>query len=758
MPLARSLAPRAALVLRLAMALACTALAVELAVAVLGLRLGDAHLERWGAYDVVLILAVVLCAARAVAVERNRTAWIVLSAGMASWVAGSLYWEWVVGADPAPAWPGPADILWIAFYPAAYVGMMLLLRSRARRFTPSVWLDGLLGGCAVAALAVALVIDPLAESAGSLAAAATNLAYPLADLLLVTFGIGGFALMRWRPGWAWALLLVAFLTIGAGDALYLLGLGQRTYEAQAAINVLWPAGMLLIAFAAWQRPERRRAPSLEGWGMLLFPFAFTALTIGLLVYGALLELPAAAVWLATLAVATAFLRTALAFRDMRTLGESRRQAITDDLTGLPNRRLLLDRLDAAVLGAARDGGSVGFLLIDLDGFKELNDTLGHRAGDLLLEGIGGRLAGGLREGDLLARLGGDEFGVLLPGTEAVEAMQVAERLRARLHEPFVVEDMRLDADASVGVAVYPAHAGDTDALMQRADVAMYTAKGARTGCELYDPDRDCESRDHRALIADLRAALETDQLVLHYQPKARLGDGGVGGVEALVRWEHPERGLIPPMSFIPAAEQAGLMRPLTLHVLDRALAQCTAWRREGLELSVAVNLSAANLLDLGMPGDVGALLARHRVPPHSLVLEVTETVLMADPERATEVLRRLRALGVVIALDDFGTGYSSLSYLKRLAIDELKIDKSFVLELAQDTHSAAIVRSTVELACALGLRAVAEGVEDEASWAMLREFGCTLAQGYLLSRPLPAAELTRWLRERDSEASAVVVG
>ncbi len=426
----------------------------------------------------------------------------------------------------------------------------------------------------------------------------------------------------------------------------------------------------------------------------------------------------------------------------RQSAENEHLALHDPLTDLPNRSLFHDRSQQAILGARRDGTGVALMILDLDRFKEVNDTLGHHNGDLLLQEIGARLRTGLRESDSVARLGGDEFGLLLPHVaDGAEALMLGERVRAVLRRPFTLEGVTLDLEASVGVALYPEHGDDVDMLLQRADVAMYLAKEDRSGCELYAADRDEYSPHRLALAAELRRALDERELVLHYQPKADLTDGRIVAVEALVRWEHPEHGLLGPDQFVPLAETTGLIRELTLRVLDEALRQQRKWRDDGIELRVAVNLSARDLYDLTLPATVAELLATHGVPATGLELEITESVIVADPMRARAILNRLSEMGILLAVDDYGTGYSSLGYLKRLPIDEMKIDRSFVMQMTDDRNDAAIVRSTVELGRNLGLKVVAEGVETAAAWAHLKALGCNFAQGYYLSRPVPAAEI-----------------
>ena len=411
----------------------------------------------------------------------------------------------------------------------------------------------------------------------------------------------------------------------------------------------------------------------------------------------------------------------------------------DALTGLPNRRLLTRKLAEALAPGAEGSGLTGMLLLDLDHFKEVNDTLGHHVGDELLRQVGGRLAGAVRPQDTVARMGGDEFAVLLTGLDTPEeAMDIAERMHDCLSTPVLLHELSLLVEGSLGVALAPLDADGADLLLQRADIAMYDAKSHQTRIARFCADSITGGPERLALLSDLRRALDRDELVLHYQPKVHLSLGRVTGVEALVRWEHPQRGLLAPDLFIPAAEQTGLMRPLLLRVLDLALGAVTDWRADGLDLTVAVNVSARNLLDLSLPTDVAQALARHGLPGSVLELEITETVAMADPARALQVLTSLHRDGIVLSIDDYGTGHCSLGYLQRLPVSQLKIDRSFVTTMTTDASNAVIVRSTIELARHLGLDVVAEGVEDTATVRVLAELGCHSAQGYGLARPAPA--------------------
>ncbi|MFE0453207.1 putative bifunctional diguanylate cyclase/phosphodiesterase [Streptomyces sp. NPDC058914] len=426
------------------------------------------------------------------------------------------------------------------------------------------------------------------------------------------------------------------------------------------------------------------------------------------------------------------------------------EQLRDPLTGLPNRQWLGERIWTALDDAERIGARAALMLIDLDRFRSVNDTLGHLAGDRLLLQIADRLRLALPRGAEVARLGGDEFAVLLPVADSTtSATRVARGLVSALSSPLDLDGLTLVLEASAGVAVFPDHALDAEGLLRRADVAMYQAKRDRTGVEVYESKRDSNTPDRLGLLGDLRRALDAHEVELHYQPKVRF-DGQVAGLEALVRWVHPERGKVPPDEFIAIAESSGLMPHLTEYVLETALGQVAEWRSQGLYVPVAVNVSPRDVHTPGFAGSVAARLARHGVPAGALQLEITEHVLLEDPQRAADTLNGLTGHGVKMSLDDFGTGYSSLVHLRRLPVSELKIDRSFVARLAVDTEDAAIVRCTVDLAHSLGLLVVAEGVEDDETWERLRDLGCDAVQGWLVAAAMPPEETTAWLRARGS--------
>jgi diguanylate cyclase (GGDEF)-like protein len=423
-------------------------------------------------------------------------------------------------------------------------------------------------------------------------------------------------------------------------------------------------------------------------------------------------------------------------------------AYRDPLTQLPNRALCNDRLDQAIASAERNRSHIGVLLMDLDHFKYVNDTLGHGIGDRILCAVTARLEQLLkRRTDTLARLGGDEFAILLPGDDAVAAESVAKAIQHALEMPMIPEGHHLTVRASIGLAVYPEHGDERSVLMRHADAAMYAAKRNKLGYAVWNHGHEAYSRERLVVTNDLRRAVDQDEFRLVYQPKIVLDGDREHHAEALIRWQHPVRGLIAPAEFIPFAEQTGHIRAVTQWVLARAIAQCALWRREGLPMNVSINLSAHDLMDDELPDHFAALLDRHGCAANWITLEITESAILDDPDHGIRSLERLSALGCRLAIDDYGTGYSSLAYLRRLPVHELKLDKSLILGMMGDTSDALIVRSTIELAHNLGLSVTAEGVEDEATLDGLRALGCDVIQGFLLSRPLEAGKLATWMRE-----------
>jgi diguanylate cyclase (GGDEF)-like protein len=709
------------------------------------------------------IAAGLLCVGRAALIRGERAPWAVLGLGMVVYGSATLYFdvhkhlgaggETVVG-------PSLADLGWLAFYPACYAAVILLLRRRVLRLPNSLLLDGLVGLLGVAALTSALgTLITRSNPDYGLKNIVIALVYPLADLLLVLLVASVFSLLGRRPGRVWWLLGSGMIFFVAADTAMATKVSSGGFAPGGSADVLWALSMLMLALAAWQRQPWAPPARVSGLGVIVVPTVLALAAIGILVAGAVIRLPLVAVSLAAATVLAALGRAALTFVEVEQLAETKVLARTDDLTGLVNRRGFVERLTAAT----RDGPAgdpAALLMIDLNRFKMVNDSLGHKVGDQLLAAVSSRFLGALRPEDLLARFGGDEFAVLLEDTDGAGARLVADRILASVEESFDIGGMTLNVNASIGSALYPGDAADADGLLARADVAMYAAKNAGTGVEHYDAAADHSPLLQLNVIESLRSAIPTDQIELVFQPKLHIASDRVSSVEALARWRHPTRGLLTPDSFVPLAEHAGLMRALTQAVLRQSLAQAARWRDSGLDITVAVNISASDLLDQAFPDHVQGQLARYDLAPDRLELELTETTLMLDRARSVAVLSQLHEIGVGIAVDDYGTGYSALAYLGgEFPVDVIKLDRAFVRRLEHNAVAQTIVRSTADLAHALGLLIVIEGVENPAALDLLRGFGCDYAQGYLVSCALPAQDITERLRRsRQDGWSAAVIG
>ena len=716
--------------------------------------------EAWGVlYDLVLYNAVylgaaVVCAAAARRAAEDRLAWWSMTLALVLGVTGNLVYTLAIAPMAEEPFPSIADAFYLGYYLPLYVALVGLIRARVPRFHASMWLDGVVGALGAGAVAVAALLGPALElTEGQLGAVLTSLAYPIADVVLLALLVAVGAILGVRRDRTLLLLAAGIVVNLAGDIVFLDLATAGVYVEGGPLDLTWLTAMALVALAAHSSDAEAvrasaqaaaRTTSRIGWRVLAVPLVCNLASLVVLAAGYGDRLSTAAAWLAVGCVVAALARTAITFREVRAFNEVREQARTDELTGLPNRRALLE--DARrVLGTATARHPAALLLLDLDGFKEVNDSLGHHAGDSLLRQVGPRLRGALRGSDTLARLGGDEFAVLLPDATLDDAQRTAERLRELLQQPFLVEGTRLHVGVSIGVSTAPVPAATVSELLRCADVAMYTAKASREGVRVYVPDPHGGTGDRLHTMEELRTALQDgDQLAVHLQPQVDLADGRVVGVEALVRWHHPARGLLSPAALLPAAEQAGLLRPLGDAVLELSLAAAARWWPER-RVPVSVNLSAADVTDLDLPAKVARALDRHGLPAGALTVELVEDTLMADPERGRAVLGELRRLGVRTSIDDYGTGYSSLAYLRHLPADELKLDRSLTLDVGRDPRAAAIVRHTVALAHDLGLTLTAEGVEDADTAAVLARLGCDTAQGYAVARPMPVEDFLAWL-------------
>ena len=691
-----------------------------------------------------------LCWMVAVRTRFRRVPVVLAAAAVTSFAVSNNYYIMTLAGTTALPFPSPADFGYLLFYPLMLAALAVLLHRQLRGLSWPVLLDSVLGGIGAAAV-LAVLLNPVLDSAVAgppSLATVVAVAYPLFDLLLVAAIVGIGATQGLRIGYRWTLLVLGLVVLAAADVVYALRLSTGDYAVGTPLDAGWALALALVA--VWvDGAERSPGPTIRpdtGTRSLAVPAAATAAGLGVLVLSSQVTVTPLAVTLAALTLIFAAVRTQLAFRLLVKMRDLRRQALTDHLTGLPNRRAMYadipERLKAA------EGGQCALLLLDLDRFKEVNDSLGHDIGDRLLVQVGERLSRKLSPGDHLARLGGDEFAILLEDADHDQAVSVAENLHASLAAPFTLAGIEVQTYVSIGIALFPDQGNDLRALLRRADMAMYKAKAARSGHHVFASADDRHGGDRLRTLEELRTALTSDQLVLHYQPKVDLDTAEVNGVEALVRWNHPGRGLLYPDAFLDLVEEAGLMREMTDLVLRKALDQAARWRAGGNLLTVAVNLSASSLIDADLPERVVAMIEARGLPSSALALEITEDFLMADRGRAKAILTRLREAGIEIAIDDFGTGYSSLAYLRDLPIDELKLDRSFVMPMAEDPRAAALVASTIHLAHSLGLRMVAEGVEDAAAYDQLVDFGCDHAQGYHLSKPLPASDLDLWIARR----------
>jgi diguanylate cyclase (GGDEF)-like protein len=693
------------------------------------------------------LVAVSLAFGRVLVQRAGRAVPLALGGALLMWTFGDAALTWKTHGDVPPPTPSLPDYFYLGFYPLAYLALVLLFRGEASRLVPATWLDGGVAGLGVAALFAAFAFQSLEQHVGGgTASVATNLAYPAGDVLLLALVVGGSAVQSGRANGRWLMVAGGCALNAVGDTVNLFPSLDATKAGTIIDAIAWPTAILLMSSAMWLRPRPKDLLVHERAPGFLLPGLGAACGLGILAVGAISHVEIVAVALGTGTLVIVGARLALSVWSLRALTEERhRQAITDELTGLGNRRRLTSILDAFFadhIDAATEARQLAFLYVDLNRFKEINDSFGHAAGDQLLTQLGPRLTSCLGSADVLLRIGGDEFAAVLVDADGERATRVAERLTVELEAPFDLDMVSVHLGASVGIALAPNHATGAEALMRCADEAMYRAKQTGARSALYDRAVD-DQGDRRRLVEDLRVAIDERALEVHYQPQFDLRSGTITAVEALLRWPHPRLGAVPPLEFLPLAEQGGLMRPLTAFVLDEALTQCATWRAAGNALTVSVNVSATNILDFGFSDQVRVQLKRHRFPADALTLEITETTAISDFKRCQEVIAQLRELGSVISIDDFGAGFTSLSYLGRLGAGELKLDRTFLTDVHQESpqRDTALIGATIDLAHALGLRVVAEGVEDRATLELLRRLNCDLAQGYAICRPVAATGL-----------------
>ncbi|WP_234834836.1 bifunctional diguanylate cyclase/phosphodiesterase [Mycolicibacterium stellerae] len=732
------------------MCVALGVLALGVAVFTASTLLRD-HAGRITAFDSVMYPALNISAAafvllRAYQVRTERWPWLFIGAGMACSAAGDVvYAAWVPEGQILSA----ADPLYLAFYPLVYAGIVLLMRDRLTRVPTAFRLDALICGLTLGAVSAAVATGPInAALQGEPAAVFVGLAYPVGDLLLLALTAGMLPILGWRAELRWGLLVAGFMAFAIADTIYLFQASAGTYLEGTWVDACWLIAALLIAVSSWLSSSGASPRPKPG----LAAYVPAVLCGGIaLVMAVLANQSRVAVTLAALTLIAVAWRFAVTFRDVSATAEAHRQAMTDELTGLPNRRSLATTLTAVSVdessGVFRTRSSRALLLLDIDQFREINYFAGRHVGDQLLIRIAERLSRSVRSGDVIARTGGDEFAILFADSlDVTTARARAGAMLEELRAPFELDPITLQVDASISIALYPDHCEHPNDLLNCVETTMLDARAGSSKILVHDPGKVRMEKDHDDdLIGELRAALTNDELTCYYQPKIRADNGQVHSVEALLRWRHPSRGLLLPEEFLPTAERAGLMRQIANCVVNLALGQVRAWKGDGVDMTVAVNLSVANLLDLDLVDTIDGLLKSHAVPAEALILEITEGTFANDSARTRNTVHALRRLGVRISLDDYGTGWSSLARLQDMSVDELKLDRVFVSRLAEDPRSIAIVRSTVALAHSLGADLIAEGVEDEATLLALRRYGCNITQGYVHTPPLPADELIAWI-------------
>ncbi len=720
-------------------------------------------LDGWSLSCFELVMSL-LCITKGLARRPGRVVPLLLGTSILSWTIGDFVLTYLSTGGKTPPTPSGADVFYLLFYPLAYVATVLLLERGLGRLARPNWLDGVVAGLGAAALCGAFAFNGIHHIVGGSKLATTiSLAYPVGDLLLLILVIGGTVLLASQSSSRWYLLALGLTAIVFGDTFNLFGSsGLATHFGNNVNAIAWPTAIFLISLSVWLpakridplRPEKVSGFFLPGLASFCGLFILVAATIH--------HISKVALWLAVATLLTVGVRLAISARRLRVLTEERnRQAHTDELTGLGNRRQLSKVLDLFFLEQSGVGAApreLAFLFVDLNHFKEINDSFGHPAGDELLRQLGPRLTRAVGNSGSVVRLGGDELAVVLLDADANDAAEVAKRVISEVEEPFALNKIKASVGASIGIALVPSNATDGSSLMWCADVAMYRAKLGHTPYVFYDQSLDGDE-DQPNLLDELREAVDSGGFVLHYQPQLDLRTGQILAVEALVRWPHPKLGLVPPMKFLPLAEEAGLMWPLTTWVLNEAFGQCAEWRSGGRELAVSVNVATSDLLEAEFLDLVKSLLKRYQLPGEAVVVEITETTIITDFLKAQAVILSLRDLGIIVSIDDFGAGFTSLAYLSSLAVGELKLDRTFITALNAEGNGREmeLVRATINLGHDMGLRVVAEGIEDVETLDLIGDLGCDLAQGYFISRPTPASRLTFQSTEVKSLAAPATV-
>ena len=727
--------------------LECTALSLALAAAIIVLvPIRGAWWQR-SAYEGLsiagFVVAVVACAWRSSTAPSQRWVWRLQGLALLAYLGGDLY----AAHSNDHRTPSPADAMWLCFYLLTYASVLLHARARCRTRPPRAWLDGMTAGLTITAVAAALIFKPLlTRGKGAPWTLATNLAYPIADLILLLLIVCALQVApssEWSPNLQWV-GLASFLI---ADVAYLLGQAHGTWVVTSPFRLAWFVGVVLVALSASAPTSSER--QLPVAPHLLVPTSATIVAIALLVYGQWSSLPPIAIALAVGAVLAALIRVIFATQEIRRHARSKNEARYDSLTGLLNRRGLSDRLGPLL--SARMAIEIAVLSVDIDGFKVVNQTVGYDNANHVLRTLAGRLGALLPPRSFAARVGDDEFAVVIPLDGTTDPERFAVHIRADLRHPIDANGIPFSLSSTIGIATAPRHGGTPADILASAGVALHQAKKSRTHVASYRSEGADADGLRLVLLSQIHAALSSGEIIAHLQPQIDLVTGRVTSVEALARWDHPTEGLIPPVHFLPLILECGLMSALTSRMLEEATSTIEACANDGHHIGVSVNVSALDLADDSMIGRVERAIEAIRPAGGQLTLELTEDAVLADLARAVDVLARTRALGARVSVDDYGTGHASLSYLRDLPLDELKLDRSFVLGGSADRRASAIARSTVELAHQLGLSTVGEGIEDAEVALWLQQMGCDLGQGFHFARPMPLGKLLIWLNRQTAK-------
>jgi diguanylate cyclase (GGDEF)-like protein len=681
--------------------------------------------------------------------SKLRTAWIALAVGVAlNDIGNMVYLLHDQNMHPIPS-PAPSDVSYFLSYVGFGIGVTLITQRSYGARILSARLDGAIAGIAAGAVAAMLWFDAVLNVSGNSLQVVVGMSYPLMDLALLMLLVAGIARLRFRPNVTKLALTLGIVWFLVGDVIDLNQVAAHTYVPDTLLDGTWLIGIWLLAVSAWKSPERPTDPPrtdevVAPHGILLIPTVCGLLSLAVLVRSLAHHTSHVSSMLAIFALLLVIVRMVATLREVRHGAVNFSDARTDELTGLGNRRSFSED-GLSKLASLKGSNKLCVLLIDMDGFKDVNDSLGHRCGDELLNIVGERLQNGLSNRGSIARIGGDEFATSCVVTSIEEGVTIADELNATLAEPISLDGVTVRIGVSIGVAISPDHGVSPADLLRSADVAMYQAKVNKTAVCTYNAERDPHSRERLVMIDELRAAIESRELTLHFQPQLDLRTSTLRGVEALVRWKHPTRGLLYPDEIVSLAERVGLILPLTRAVLEQAIVEASRLDRAGHRLQMSVNITRYDLFDDQLPSFIYQLLEENGFPSSRLTLEITESSVGENPENAKRCIEKLRDRGIGISIDDFGVGYSSMSQLLNLPIDELKVDKTFIQALGTDRRAHAIVRSAIELARALDLTLVVEGIETSENLRILEEIGADIGQGWVIAQPLSSVQLDKFL-------------